>query len=255
MTAVLERRPVPLRPDPDAMFDRAMTSIARAAIITARRVREPHVKNLWRDDRDAELITRTAVSPTSTSDAAALATIRLAFIAALMPVSAAAQLIARSLQLSFDGAVEIGIPALTMPNAKWIREGAPIPVTQGNLTAGPMIEPYKLAVITSLSNEMIARSNAESMIRQLLIENTGPAIDAVMFSTNAGTPGLQPPGLLDASLRCLHRPPPAMTRWSPTSATSFKAFRLPAVPVSRSLLPHRSRLWRSVWPRVIRSMC
>jgi hypothetical protein len=35
------------------------------------------------------------------------------------------------MQLSLDGAVQIGFPSLTMPHATWIREGAPIPVVQG----------------------------------------------------------------------------------------------------------------------------
>jgi hypothetical protein len=54
----------------------------------------------------------------------------------------------------------------------------------GVSSSGPQINPFKIAVITSLSNEMIAHSNAESMIRALLIENTAPALDAAMFSAN-----------------------------------------------------------------------
>jgi hypothetical protein len=196
-TTYTERlQPIPLVADRNALREAKLTSLARAALITVRRVREPATRMAWRDDGDVELILRSAVAPASTANASALTTIKLAFVAALTPVSAAAAVIARSLQLSFDGALQIGIPALTMPQAKWISEGAPIPVVKGSSSPGPMISPYKIAVITSLTNELIARSNAESVIRQVLIENTGPTLDAAMFSAAAGTPGLQPPGLL-----------------------------------------------------------
>lgn len=192
-------RGLPFRPDPFARREAALTSLARAAIITAKRTRDKSVRNSWRDDSDADLIVRSAVTPTaiSGSDAAALATIKIAFIAALTPVSAAAQVIARSLGLTFDGATQISIPALTLPKAQWISEGASIPVVQGHSSSGAMISPHKIAVITSLTNELIARSNAESVVRQILVEGVAPALDAAMFSTDAGTPGLQPPGILN----------------------------------------------------------
>ena len=63
--------------------------------------------------------------------------------------------------------------------------------------AGPSLEPYKLATIVLLTREMIDGSNAEAIVRQALLDSTAPALDASLFSNNAGTPGLQPPGLLN----------------------------------------------------------
>jgi hypothetical protein len=196
MNYAADRSPIPLRPDPSAVFATALRSLARAAVVTARRARNPHAKSQWRDDADVDLIMRSAVAPSSTSNTAALMTVRMAFIAALQPVSAAAAVITKSMQLSFDNALSIGFPSLIMPRAQWIRESAPIPVVQGVAAAGPRLNPTKVAVIVSLSNEMINASNAESIIRQMLIENTGPVLDQAMFSSGAGVPGLQPPGIL-----------------------------------------------------------
>src|SRR5262249_42398862 len=58
------------------------------------------------------------------------------------------------------------------------------------------LAPFKLAVITTLSGEMMRSANAEDLIRQALIESTGPAIDKVLFSASAaGTD--RPAGLLN----------------------------------------------------------
>jgi hypothetical protein len=188
--------PIRLRPAPDAVFAQALRSLSRAALVTARRVHEPSARNPWRDDADVELVMRGAVSPTSTTNAAALATVKLALLAALQPVSAAAQVIAKSMGLSFDGALTIGIPSLSLPNARWVAEGAPIPVAQGISTAGSRIYPYKLGIIVSMTREMIESSSAESITRQLLVESTGPVLDQALFSASAGVAGLHPPGLL-----------------------------------------------------------
>jgi hypothetical protein len=81
--------------------------------------------------------------------------------------------------------------------ASWVAEGAPIRVSQMPTGAGPSLEPYKLATIVLLTREMIDGSNAEAIVRQALLDSTAPALDASLFSNNAGTPGLQPPGLLN----------------------------------------------------------
>src|SRR5579871_5029654 len=92
---------IPLRPDPNALHEAAMISVARACLMTARAVNDRVVKNVW-DDRTAELlVARAGVSPTTLAGSAALAQLTLHFIASLVPVSAAAAVIARSLQLSF----------------------------------------------------------------------------------------------------------------------------------------------------------
>ena len=104
----------------------AVTSIVRACLEVAKGVSD------YPEDRLADLIIhRSAVAPTSRADAAALALVAVKFVASLTPVSAAAAVISRSLQLSFDGAAQITVPALSLPNAAFISEGAAIPVVMG----------------------------------------------------------------------------------------------------------------------------
>jgi hypothetical protein len=43
----------------------------------------------------------------------------------------------------------------------------------------------------------IRHSNAEPMVRQVLIENIGPVLDSALFAATAAVPGLRPAGLLD----------------------------------------------------------
>jgi hypothetical protein len=66
----------------------------------------------------------------------------------------------------------------------------------GSIKAKPFPRSNKLAVVTSASGELLRSPNAETLMRQALIESTGPAIDRVLFSTNAaGTD--RPAGLLN----------------------------------------------------------
>ena len=174
-----------------------MSSIVRACITKARGAHDRYVQSEWPDDRVAELLIRSAQTPTSIASSAALATTTVYFISSLVPVSAAAAVISRSLQLSFDGAAVLTIPSLTLPQASWVTEGGAIPVIQGLAAAGVSIEPYKLATMLVLTNELVRHSNAEAVMRQVLQENVGPTLDAAMFSAAAAVPGLRPPGILN----------------------------------------------------------
>jgi hypothetical protein len=120
----------------------------------------------------------------------------MAFAEALVPVSASAALIARSLQLEFDHNAEIRVPGLTLPHAAFIGEGAAIPVVQGTSAIDAVLDPYKLMTIVHLTGETLRSSNAEAMVRAALLANVGPSLDAAMFNTNAGVAGVSPPGLL-----------------------------------------------------------
>jgi Phage capsid family len=196
MTNTITRTPVPLVPDFRIVDKNALRSFVRAAVQLSRRTQQ-NSRNAWPDDKDIDLVLRGSVSPTSTANASALAAIRIALLAALVPTSAAARIIAQSLQLSFDGAYTISIPGLTIPRANWVSEEKGIPVEQGLSSAGALLEPYKLATIIPFTNEMLASSNIEAVLRQMLIESIGPSIDAAMLSNAAGVPGLSPPGLLN----------------------------------------------------------
>jgi hypothetical protein len=100
------------------------------------------------------------------------------------------------LQLAFDGSASISVPGLTLPVAAWTGEGKPIPVQAGVSNASTQLTPFKLAMIVTLSNEMLLHSNAQAMIRVVLAENLAPTLDGVMFSANAGVANQQPPGIL-----------------------------------------------------------
>jgi hypothetical protein len=63
-------------------------------------------------------------------------------------------------------------------------------------SAGATLTPFKLAVITSATGEMLRNLNVETLLRQLLVEATGPALDKVLFSANAAASD-RPAGLLN----------------------------------------------------------
>ena len=69
------------------------------------------------------------------------------------------------------------------------------PVAMG-VSARLILSVRKLAGIVAFSRELFEYSHAEDMVRQILLENTAPALDLVMFSQNAGT-ATQPPGLFN----------------------------------------------------------
>src|SRR5262249_36012846 len=126
-----------------------------------------------------------------------LARISRVFVEALVPVSASAALIARSLQLNFDnGVAEVHVPGLSLPNAAFVGEAAAIPVQSGTLLADAVLAPYKLALLVTLTREMMEGSNAEALVRATLLSNVGPSLDNAFFNANAGVPAVSPPGLL-----------------------------------------------------------
>jgi hypothetical protein len=188
---------IPLRPDPVALREAVMVSLSRACLNVARGDRDRLTKNDWPNDHTAELLTRAASAPTTLANTAALQSVAMHFVASLVPVSAAAAVIARSLQLSFDHAAQISVPALTLPNAAWLGETSPIPVTQGTSSPGAVLVPYKLATMVVLTGEMIRNANADAMVRQVLLENVGPTLDAALFSAAAAVPGTRPAGILN----------------------------------------------------------
>jgi hypothetical protein len=197
------RQPIPLRPDYSARASDAARTVARAAIAAVHRARSPifdtvdFVNKTWPDDRAVGLLLRTAVSRMPLVPGGPLATIAVHFLASLQGVSAAARLIAQSLAVHFGNAAAISIPTLTLPKGGFIAQGAAISAVQGTSSAGLLIQPHTIAVTVPLTNEMIAHSNAEQMVEQVLKENTGPLIDSLMFNANPAVPDLSPAGILN----------------------------------------------------------
>jgi hypothetical protein len=89
----------------------------------------------------------------------------------------------------------------------WVAEGAPIPAKQYNYAPGKL-NLRKLAVIVTLTEEMSRASNLEDLLRTMLTQAAGMAIDAQMFSTIAGD-ATKPVGLFNG-----------LTPITPTAATA-----------------------------------
>jgi hypothetical protein len=125
---------VPLRPDPQAMRDQAIASLVRAAAAiglaaldgTARA--PEHARRRFGEDRGLELALRAAVSPTALAGTPALAHVAYAYLEALVPASAGADLFNRAIGLNFNGAASISVPGIALPVAGFVGEGQPIPV-------------------------------------------------------------------------------------------------------------------------------
>jgi hypothetical protein len=185
-----------IREDPDAAIEiltRAVIAIGLATLnktVSANR----YASDRW-DDRGVDLVLRAAVSPHTIASTPELSHIVVAFLDALVPLSAGADLLQRGIQLNFNGAAQITVPNIAIPNAKFVAEATPIAVVAGTTAPGPSLTPHKLATITTLTSEMMNSGNAETLVRQALIESTGPALDVALFSNTAGD-ATRPPGLL-----------------------------------------------------------
>jgi hypothetical protein len=203
---MVPRQQVPLRPAAEALADMQIAALTRACITTAAGKFDPSlrrsafVRSRWGDEAPAvETVLRAASAPATTFTtgwAKELAPVVSVFLASLQPVSAGADLLARAIGLSFDGAKTINVPAVTVPLADFVGENAPIPVVQGVSSIQATLTPSKLAVIVVLSRETIESSNAEALVRTALLESTGPALDRRLFDSNAAVADLRPAGLL-----------------------------------------------------------
>ena len=199
-------QPIPLRLDPDRLERDALRSLSRAAIAVGSRVFDDNLptadllkRRSWGEDRTANLLTRSSVTPAMTSQAgwaAELAHVSQAFLRTLTPMSAAAQLLEACLTLRFDGADKISLPNIALGSATWVAEGAPIRVLTVPSVVGQSLTPSKFASIVELTREMMESSNIEAIVRQALIDSTAASLDGALFSNIAAVPGLNPPGIL-----------------------------------------------------------
>ena len=100
-------------------------------------------------------------------------------------------ILAGGLHIDLGRLASVVIPARSSTPAdagQWVAEGAPIPVRQFDLTS-PSLRPHKLAVITSFSRELSEASNVEDVIKALITEAVGPAVDGgrVYFGSRDGS--------------------------------------------------------------------
>ena len=103
-----------------------------------------------------QYLLRAASSPaqiTAPTWAGELAHVVTIFLPSLAPLSAGVQLLARGLQLSFDGAAAIKLPLIAQGAASFVGEMKPIPVVQFADQRWRDLTPFKLATITTLTRE------------------------------------------------------------------------------------------------------
>jgi hypothetical protein len=200
-------RGIPLVPSPELATERTMASLARACVCISRGVYEPGIKALetfvnergWQGDRTSAILTRAATSPAMTTQAnwaKELAEVSVAFLRSLVPMSAAAQLLEQCVALSFGTSASIRLPVISAGSASFVAEGQPIRVGKFPTGPGPSMEPCKFATIVELTREMLNSSNAETIMRQALIDAAAASLDAALFSNTAAVAGLHPPGIL-----------------------------------------------------------
>lgn len=199
-------RPIPLRPDRNAIAEAMISTLVRTCIASAQHQLDRSVapaevaKRSWGDEAaQVQYLLRAASSPaqiTAPTWAGELAHVVTIFLPSLAPLSAGVQLLARGLQLSFDGAAAIKLPLIAQGAASFVGENKPIPVVQFQTSAGVELTPFKLATITTLTREIMDSSNAEAIVRQTLSELVANGLDAALFSVGPGTANQQPPGLL-----------------------------------------------------------
>ena len=79
------------------------------------------------------------------------------------------------------------MPAGNPDGGQWTSEGAPTIVRQLTFSTPAILRPRKLSVITAYSREQAESSNLENIVRATLTEAAGLALDAKMFSADAGT--------------------------------------------------------------------
>ena len=197
------RQGISYRADPDAIARAAMGSLARAAIATGlasigrctrTRIDDVLREHGWEDDRVAGLLTRGAVAPMNIADASALMVVAVAFLQALQPASAGAELLAKGLALQWGRAPAISLPTLTPTEAVFVAENAPIPNQQYESAAGAVLKPHKLASLLTLTYEVMVSSNAETLCRQAMIDSAAPGLDRVLFDDQPATT-VRPAGL------------------------------------------------------------
>jgi hypothetical protein len=198
--------PEDISPAADRKRDEVMRTLVRSVISAAGTIdhsRSPQefARQRWGTEvaRSVDYLIRGAVSPATTTTvgwATELAPITLMFLASLRPVSAGADVLARGLQLRFNGAASILLPTITTQAAQFVGEGKPIPIAQFQSASGARLDPRKLALIATLTHEMISSSNAEAIVRACLVESAALGLDAALFSASAGSTDA-PAGLLN----------------------------------------------------------
>jgi hypothetical protein len=167
---------------------RAAAAAVRA--FTSNTNAEAALARMYPEDKVTPLMLRAASRPATLTDpnwAGPLAAYSVSqAVEEMVAMTAIGKLIAAgALRIDLGRLASIVVPGRATNAAaagQWITEGAPKPVRQYSLSSAKLT-PHKLAVITTLSREITEVSNIEDMLRMLLTEAAGIALDAAVFST------------------------------------------------------------------------
>jgi hypothetical protein len=159
-------------------------------------------KELYGGDLDFDEVQRAASAPATIADAIWAGPLGRYGVSQavedVVAMSAIGRLLAfGALRVDLGRLASVTIPGrqTVAANARqWVAEGAPVQVKQYSIL-GPKLSPHKLEVITTITWEMSNASNIEEILRQLLTEAAGLAIDAAVLSTTAAS-AAQSAGLL-----------------------------------------------------------
>jgi len=176
-------------------WTRAIAALALAA--DRRKDPQKIVKSTWSDDQRALLITRGAVSPTTTAGFPTFDPV-VAF-RSLAPSSAALALFQLGLALDLTEASTIRIPSVAgLPMQPiFVGEGTPAPIVQWNFEATVVGPARKILLLSAVTGELenATPETASAVIGRVLADVANHGIDAAAFSAAAAN-AVAPAGLL-----------------------------------------------------------
>ena len=148
---------------------------------------------------------RAATSPASTSTAtwaAELVASSMAdFMANEMPASAFAQLAAQSLTITLQpGTALVKVPSRAVtadPARRMGRRGRGRSRWCRPLLSAVNVAPYKLAAISTFSEEMLLSTAIEQIVREALSHDLTGLLDTALLGSTAASAGARPAGLFE----------------------------------------------------------
>jgi hypothetical protein len=157
-------------------------------------------KQLFPDDRVTPLILKGTTVPADTTTSGWASQLAATAVADLLttvgPATAAGELFRRGTVLRFDSYNQINVPTIisSATDAAWTVQGAPQPVRQLVVGAGATLVPRTLRVGFVVTRELAEHTNAEALIRAVVVESVANALDAAALDATAASTA-RPAGL------------------------------------------------------------
>jgi hypothetical protein len=200
--------PAPLRPDFSAVRGKAGDLFVKAAcchLLAAHSNDFPErvAASYYAKDLAVAEVTRAAIVPADSVTSGWASTFSQTsisdFMLAIGPQSAGSALLKRGISLEFANNAAIKVPSITSSAAvaAFVQEGSPAPVQQLSFASGVTLAPRKFLALAVFSREIFQHStpSIETIVRAVLAESVGLALDTAMFSSTAGD-ATRPAGLL-----------------------------------------------------------